>query len=387
MSPIVVILLWILLGGLACGVLLELLARWWIRRRGEYYVFPPGYRLHLVVDLEQAPGLDPLARFEINRDGERGPEPPREKEGLFRILTCGGSAAEGYLLDEERSWAGALREILMLPENLRRLGARRVHVGSVGRSRTGAEALDLIFEKTLPRYDRLAAIVIMVGATDVVEWFEAGAPERWTPPPVRVQDLFAEHPESRYAWSPKRTALYDLLRRSWRRLRRPLQLKRDAGKTLGKVRAMRARAKTMLTEVPPATDMLDHFERHMLSLVRRAQRHADMVLVLGQPCFDRNHDPQVLARFWDFAVGNPYQVETDTYFSMDLAGAAMRAMNERARKVAAETGTAFVDLGAEIEPGLDLYYDFLHFTPKGAETVARIIAREILARAGTQRKE
>ncbi len=37
-------------------ILLELVARLWIRR-GNYYVFAPGQRLHLEIDVEQVPGV------------------------------------------------------------------------------------------------------------------------------------------------------------------------------------------------------------------------------------------------------------------------------------------------------------------------------------------
>src|SRR6058998_1346647 len=163
---------------LLLAVAAELAARWWLRHRSLYYVFPPGLRLRLHPDPEVFPQLEPLVRFEVNRHGERGGEVPRVHSGarLYRALVAGGSQPEGYLLDQDTSWPGALHRLLQAPPQLPRLGATRAHVGSIARSGVGAEALRLILERVLPRYPRLQAIVILVGASDVLRWLEQGAP-------------------------------------------------------------------------------------------------------------------------------------------------------------------------------------------------------------------
>src|SRR5439155_20148145 len=60
----------------ALAVVVELAARWWLRSENAYYVFPPGQRLRLHVDRENFPELEPVVRFDVNRDGERGAEVP-----------------------------------------------------------------------------------------------------------------------------------------------------------------------------------------------------------------------------------------------------------------------------------------------------------------------
>ena len=137
--------LWLCIVGLLPALLVpvELAARWWIRRRGEYYVLPPGLRLRLRPDPDVFPELERATRFDVNTYGERGDEVPRVK-GLFRILVAGGSQPEGYLLDQETAWPGALQRLLQAPICLARLGATDVHVGSIARSGVGADALNLI---------------------------------------------------------------------------------------------------------------------------------------------------------------------------------------------------------------------------------------------------
>ena len=86
-------------------------------RRGGYYVMQPGQRTHLTPDPEVFPNLERLVRFEVNREGERGDEVPA-CASLYRTLVAGGSQPEGYLLDQETSWPGALQQLLNRPERL-----------------------------------------------------------------------------------------------------------------------------------------------------------------------------------------------------------------------------------------------------------------------------
>jgi hypothetical protein len=107
MNPFLLILMAAVLFVLL-GVAMELGARLWLRFRGWYYVWQPGLHLHLHPDRELFPELKPLARIEINRDGERGDEPPTSGTAFYRILVAGGSPVECGLIDHNPQ-AGPVR--------------------------------------------------------------------------------------------------------------------------------------------------------------------------------------------------------------------------------------------------------------------------------------
>jgi len=180
--------IWMLVGlaGLAF-LAAEAGCRWWIRRRSRYYVWPPGQRLEVRQDPGVFPEVEPRVHVDINADGERGGDVRGDQEGLYRILVAGGSAAECFALDQPTTWPGQLEHLLNAPDSLRALGARRVHVGNIAHSGVGSADLDLIFERVLPQYRRLDAILIMVAASDVYHWLEDGAPPSRppSPPPPR----------------------------------------------------------------------------------------------------------------------------------------------------------------------------------------------------------
>jgi hypothetical protein len=364
------------LAALAAAV--ELAARWWLRRGAAYYVFPPGQRLRLQVDRENFPELEPVVRFDVNRDGERGAEVPVVAPGasLYRVLVAGGSQPEGYLLDQNTSWPGALHTLLNAPERLRALGASAAHAGSIARSGVGSEALDLVLSRVLPRYPRLSAIVILVGASDVLRWLEEGAPAAPSSVPG-VSDLFRCHPEGPFGWTPQTSAVAELLGRWRRRLLDPVQVHERAGRWIAKARVMRASAKVVRSTMPDAGPMLDHFDTHFRRVVQQAMTHADRVVVVRQSWFDRDTPltADEAAHMWHGGVGQAWCEAVTTYYSIEVTSKLMALLDARAARVAEELDVEQIDLRAILEPSLSTYYDFFHLTPSGAHTVASAVAR------------
>ena len=356
-------------------VAVELGARWWIRRRGEYYVLPPGLRLRLHPDPDVFPELERATRFDVNADGERGSEVPRVK-GLFRVLVAGGSQPEGYLLDQETVWPGALERLLQAPARLERLGSTDVHVGSIARSGVGAEGLDLIFERALRRYPRLQLILILVGATDVLRWLEHGAPQ--TMPPVRAAEVFRCHPEGPFGWKPGQMAAMELLLRARRRWLRPCEVHEHAGRWVGEARAMRARARVVRTALPDPAPMLGQFDVHLRRLLRRASAHADRVILVRQPWFDASYSAEEAAHMWHGGVGQAWRTDVTTYYSFDVVSRLMALIDVRAAAIADALGIEQVDLMPVLNGNLMNYYDCFHATPVGASTVATAVAGVIL---------
>ena len=367
---------------------METAARWWLRLVGAYYAFPPGLRLRLDIDRETFPELEPIVRFEINGDGERGHEVPRVRRGetLYRVLVAGGSQPECYLLDQDASWPGALQRLLATPEHRRALGASHVHVGSVARSGVGAEALEHMLSRVLPRYERLDVIVILVGASDVLRWLEEGAPDSPSSA-VSMPELFRCHPEGPFGWRPPQLAMAEIAGRVWRRSMRPVQIHDHAGRWIHDARAMRARAKVIRATLPDPTPMLAHFERHLRRAIHRASAHADRVIVVRQSWFDKDTlTPEEAAHMWHGGVGQAWREEVTTYFSIDVTARLMTLLDRRAAEVADGLGVEQVDLRSVLEPSLDVYYDFFHLTPAGAHAVAAAVGAAILRRPQSLKK-
>lgn len=373
------LLMWSTVALVALAAATELAARRWLRWKNEYFVLPPGLRERLEIDHEVFPELPQIARFDVNSDGERGDEVPADRRGLYRVLVGGGSQPECYLLDQDASWPGALQHLLEQPHALRRLGAARAHVGSIARSGVGSEALDLILNRVLPRYPRLSAIIVLVGASDVLRWLEDGAPLA-PARPVRVSDVFRCHPEGPFGWTPQTLASAEILRRLRRQWLRPVGVHKQAGRWYMNARAMRARATDIRRGMPNPGPMLDHFERHFRQLLQASMLHADRVIVVHQPWLDKEFTPAETARMWHGGVGQVWRQEVTTYYSFEVVSSLIALLEARAVRVASELRLEQLDLMPLLEQSLDSYYDGFHLTPYGAKTVAIAVADALLNR-------
>jgi lysophospholipase L1-like esterase len=364
----------------------ELAARVYLRARRDYFVFPPGQRLRLHLDRATFPELEPIVRFDVNRDGERGPElPPIDRgESLYRVLVAGGSQPEGYMLDQETFWPGALHRLLNAPERLRAIGASRAHAGSIARSGVGSEALGLLLERVLPRYPRLSAIVILVGASDMLRWLEEGAPRTPSSLPA-IGEIFRCHPEGPFGWRPATSALVELLARTHRRVLRPVQESHRVGAWVGRARAMRAAAKVVRTTMPDAGAMLDHFDLHFRRVLQRAKANSERVIVVRQSWFDKETLTQdEAAHMWHGGAGQAWRDNVATYYSIDVTSKLMALLDARAERAASELGVDQIDLRAILEPSLSIYYDYFHLTPAGARRVALAVADALVRQPGVE---
>lgn len=375
----------LLVAGLGAALLVaaELGCRRWLRRHSGYHVWPPDTRLEIRLDREAFPGFPRRVRFEINADGERGADVRGDEAGLFRVLVAGGSAAECFAIDQPNSWPGVLERLLNSRQGLETLGARRVHVGSVARSGIACCHMDLVFERALPQYGHLSAIVIMAGAADVTQWLEEGAPQSagGSPAPPPVSATFASHPEQHFGWNLRRWAAVELVRRLRRKWLRPVEVREAAGGWMRAARRMRAEAKQVRTEVPDPAVLLDRFAYHFARVLERAQARADRVLVVRQPWFERDYSADEVAHLWHGGVGKAWKDTIDVYYSFDVVNRLMSLIDARAAAVADDRGVEQLDLRPVLTPNLENYYDFLHFTPAGAAVVAQAVAAALAPKA------
>ena len=363
------------------GVLVELATRRWLATRGSYYVWTPGSHLRMELERESLPSLPPVVRFDANKEGERGPELPSDLSHTYRVLVAGGSAAECYYLDQETTWPEVIRCELSAPEALENLGAQHVHVGNVGRSLVGCEHIRVLLEKTLPRYDKLACLVFMVGASDLVFWLEQQTPPELEDQPLPTERLFASHPEPPFGWGP-RTLAVRRIASYWRHvLQHEVTHRTRTGKRMIDLRKMRASAETWIDGVPDPAPMLDHFERHYRELLTLARQHAKRVICARQPWFGKpEFAPEEARWMWQFGAGRPYQETVTTYYRHPVVWDLMRQVDQRAAEVADELGIEHVDLQSIVPLDLEHYYDEMHHTPKGCTVIGRAVADAILRR-------
>ena len=355
----------------------ELIARRVLGATGGYFCWWPGRTQRFHLDRESLPMLPDVVNWSANEDGERGGPPPQKGESCYRVLVAGGSCVEGYYLDQPQTVAGQLEAFLNQAGKLQAFQTQRVHVGGVARSRISCAQIQTLLEKTLPRYESLDCLVLMVGASNLVRWLELSTPQAPWDDEVPLNHLFECHPKGPFTWRPKDSALRALAVRAHSRLRPKIEVRTGVGKRIIQQRARRQGAKVMLDECPDPGEMIDQFAAELGNLIDFAKTKAKRVVVVRQPCFDKPMTKDEEKWMWNFAQGVIYASDVDTYYSHRLIAELMHKTAERCGEVTRAHGAIDIDLGDTVEAGLENYYDFLHFTPKGAERVAHRIAKEI----------
>jgi hypothetical protein len=142
---------------------------------------------------------------------------------------------------------------------------------------------------------------------------------------------------------------------------------------------MRARATSRIDDIPDATPMLDHFGRHLARLLETATRHAQRVVLVRQPWLGGDILPEEEAMMWNFGLGRPYREEVTRYFTARAVDRLMTQVDARAAAVAERAGVQHVDLLHRLSRSRETFYDYLPFTPAGAEAVGRLVAEAVMA--------
>jgi len=152
----------------------------------------------------------------------------------------------------------------------------------------------------------------------------------------------------------------------------------NAGRWISQARAMRARAREIYHEMPDPTGMLAHFEFHFRRALARASAHADRVLVVRQPWFDKAFTAEETPSMWHGGAGQVWREDVTSYYSFDVVSRLMRLVDARAAEIAADVGVEQVDLMPWMPRNLTSYYDGFHHTPAGARTVAALVGAAVL---------
>ena len=366
-----------LLAAIAAGA--ELLARLWSRRQG-YFVHRRWERTRMVLGESAGLSLESTVIFEVNGDGERGDPLPHNRDGLYRVLVAGGSAVECGLLDQTSAWPSVVQRILNHRDALNALGARRVHVGNVGRSLTPVSVIKQILKSTLPRYEKLDLVILMVGGSDAIEWMELKTPARLRETPTDSGRGFRENPLERFGWGLRRLALRRLAGQYWRRYRRPVCIREDFSRKLLELRQARQQASQLIGAFPDPSPMLDHLEHNLRQTVAVARAKGARVVIVRQHWLDKILTPEEEALMWNFRRGRIFGdgKEDDAYFTHDAVRDLLWKVDRRIARAAEALGVEQVDLSAALTPSLENFYDFIHFTPAGARRVADVVAAAVL---------
>ena len=365
------------------AILAELSARWCLAR-ARYYVWPPSYQCDNELLPSAFTGMQGTSRFSINRDGERGDEPPAPEARAFRILVAGGSTTECYFLDQSDTWPAQLQSELNKSDWGRNAGVSGVYVSNIGRSGVDSTGVLTILEHIIPQHPRLDAVILMTGAGEIMAWLRQGADSQAELPKANNETLFTFSPGRKYSWWPLRSSALADCWRHWRpRFLRSIELRCNVGKSLTRLRRLRQNAKNIRKEVPSTAPLMSRYAKNLEAAIRSCQRRGIRVIVMPQPWLDVSLITSAeQSCLWNGSVGYAHSTDPTDYYDAGLMSQLMAEIYQQTAHTAESCGATVIPVQHLLQPMAECFYDDVHFTPFGAAIVGRSLAAEIAKALG-----
>lgn len=374
-ARIVTVLLSCVIGLVVAEVLLRIVSP----PNDRYYVWMPNHSAELRPMPNVMPGVGLLARFHVNSQGIIGQEwgPERNKE--YRILTVGGSTTECLYLDQEKSWPALVQTGLNETAD-----GRKVWVGNLGKAGHNSRDHLALMRLAIHQYD-VDAVVILLGGNDMVHRLLQG--DEYDPNFVDDETRYKEWIKTRFAAVPvsiesegksflRRAALWQLvrrIRRSYNDRYAPI-VQDNTGDWLVELRENRQQA-TQTNELPLLESGLDEFERNVTAIVQEARRNSLRVVLVTQPTIWRSTMTETENRL----LWMGWRPDGNFYTTAALEKS-MASYNNRLTATCAKLGVECIDLAARMPRTLDVFYDDMHFTERGAQTVADAVVAHFRTR-------
>lgn len=305
------------------------------------------------------PRMDRTIVVRRNSIGFRGPEVPPDYASKLTVFTVGGSTTECYYISDGKTW----------PDLLARRLAPSVpdlwlnNAGLDGHSTFGH--VHLMQQILVPLKPKV--LVFLIGINDV------GALST-TARDHSLEDC-AQCPASRrllnYVTEHSDLAATGLnLLRAWRASRRGLSHR--------VVDLATGPRKNKVSTPAEIAALRTHHQEPLQGYRRRVQKLVDLsksngiapVLVTQPALFGKGKEPVTGIQLDNVVV-------TDQGQDGFTAWTVLEWYNDVVREIGKTQGITVVDLARELPKNYDYFYDFTHFTNKGADTVSEIVARNL----------
>ncbi len=352
----------LLLGGLLIALLiLEVLLRFYnpfqARIKGNRLVLLTNKTLHIKNDtIKSLPSEVTVVR---NALGFRGQNPPADFDKHLTLMTIGGSTTQCFFLNEDQTWTARLGKQLESSNESLWIN----NAGLDGHSTHGH--LVLLEDYIVPLHPKVA--LFLVGANDVA----IGSLSEWDAENIKS----GIHFESFKAFMKSASAYSEVAALSLNIYRSFTAY--QAGLTHHQV-DLKSQSYRDVTEEEERQYIALHTTQYLKDYEARLRRIVEVSRGAGiEPVFITQ---PLLAGFGidDVTGVDLGRVRTDgpeqngkMYWDL------LEVYNDVTRRVGRESGILVVDLAREMPKTSRYYYDFIHYTPEGAQAIADIIYKSL----------
>ena len=347
-----------LFGIIVALLLLEVLLRVYnplqARIKGDRIVLTTNKTYHVKNDIIK--GLDPEITITRNSLGFRGPDPPADNENYLTIVTIGGSTTQCFFLSDHQTWSAQLGKEL-------ERSFRSIWINNAGLDGHSTHGHLVLLEDFIVQLKPKVAI-FLVGANDVAR----GA----------ISDMDAENVKSGLRFGSVRAFVKSASAHS-----EVIALGLNGYRSYTAYRAGLIHHQLDLTQEAyldiPADEQRRYFEEsaspaflngfgERLKKIVAASRGAGIEPVLvTQPLLVGFGTDDVTGV--DLARIEAYGPRQSGKMYWDV----VEAYNNVTREVGRDEKILVIDLAREMPKSSRYFYDFVHYTPEGARTIARIL--------------
>lgn len=336
------------LSAIFCIVVLEAILRFYnpfpMRIRGDKIELPVFSRY--IYRNNQTDKLDTIIRYSRNSIGFRGEEPPDDLKDKFSIITVGGSTTECLYLSDDKTWPYLLGR--KLNEKFKNIWLN--NAGMDGHSTYGN--IILLRDYLVPLQPKM--VIFLVGVNDIGR--------------------------NDYQFLERRDSIENVLARRFEIAALILNINRmlkAKDKNLGHRIVDLKKEKTLTISDAQMEKMLEmHRQRAIPHYEKKLKMIADICKTNGiVPVFITQ--PTLLGDTVDKASGVYLGNIRNGRQNGKLYWNVMELYNETTIKVARENHVIVIDLANILPKDSSYFYDFIHFTNKGAEEVAGILFEEL----------
>ena len=328
------------------------------RIKGNRIVLTTNKTYHIKNDIIKS--LPPEITVTRNSIGFRGPNPPSDLANHLSLVSIGGSTTQCFFLSDDQTWTARLGEDL-------KKNFSRVWINNAGLDGHSTHGHQVLLEDFIVQLHPKVAL-FLVGANDVAR----GTVAEWDAENVKSGLQFGSiqaFVKTLSAYSEV-AALALNMYRSYNAYKAGLIHQQIDFKAQGYIDIPEEEQKKYLAD--NATPVfLNDYQTRLKKLVETCRNAGIEPVFITQPLLVGFGTDDVtgldLARIKAYGPrqsGKMYWDVVETY-------------NDVVRRVGRENSVQVVDLAREMPKSSRYFYDFIHYTPEGAEVIAEIIDRSL----------
>lgn len=312
------------------------------------------------------PRMDREIHVSRNSIGFRGPEMPKDYDQKLSLFTVGGSTTECYYISDGKTWPDLLAQ--KMSAQVPNLWLN--NAGLDGHSTFGH--IHLLEQILIPLKPKV--VMFLVGINDIgAEAINVRDDQTFgdcskCPLPRRLFNSLVQHSAvASTALNIQRARRAQQLGLTHRSLDLKDRPKKDKVSTPEEIAAIRKQHEAALAG----------YKQRVERLVELCKQNSIMPILMTQPALFGSGKEPVTGITLDNILAN--DAGQDSY----TAWTVLEWYNDVVRSTAQAQGVTIVDLARELPKSYDYFYDFIHYTNKGADAVAEIIAKQLGSKLST----